>query len=168
MGMKQLYEAVNKLPQQLKESYGFLEPFDYSRYEAIEYPGYVYYPELSCIIMDGIEATWPKGTLDIDNPAHVNELKQRIMRRAAIGAIGIARWLEPGHRMICMVSRAVPKGFEWIPIEETRIYYKPEEMDLKNDPTLALLARCLFLFKRCEQVQVFPDAEEEPEFWEGN
>lgn len=168
MGVEVLHDLIRKMPERLKESYGFQDPFDYSKYESIEYPDYVYYPELSCIIMDGVEATWPKGTLDMDNPVHMEEVKERIRRRLTPGVIGIMRWLEPEHRMICITSGKAPDGFASVPVEETNLYYLPEEMDLRNDSALVLLAKCLFLVKRYEQVQIFPGTHEEPRFWEGN
>lgn len=168
MGAEIVETLVKALPRSLKERYGFEDPFDYSEYDAVKGPDYVYYPELSCIVMDGIEARWPKGTLDVNNPVHVQELRKRIKRRLNPNLIGTVRWLKPKNRMVCMFHSMVPNNFKWIPVDGTRIYYDPKEMDLRNDDAMALLAKCLFVGHRYKPVHVVPDMNEEPEFWEGN
>lgn len=173
MTMEKQYELFSQLPKEIHDSYGFQPPFDYSKYECVHMDGFDYYPELHCIVMDGINAEWEVGkddiqSVDINNPKHLNEIMDRIRARFLPDMYGIIR--EYKGRMNCQIRWGEPNHSDWPSIlaDGARLYYKPDEFDLANNQNMNLLARCLFVGKKYNQVQIVPYKDLPPNEWGGN
>lgn len=170
MTMEQRNELFAKLPKELREEYGFHEPFDYSKYECIHKDGFDYYPELHCIIVNDIVVWWQTEKddlceVDIDNPEHVNELLSRVKPRFSPSLVGIIYKNTKGRLMWLLQYHKPKDTLHKIPVDGTYVYYNPDDIDIENNNDMKLLAECMFIAVRYGVVEVFPYKNQKPEFW---
>lgn len=142
----------------------FNPAFDYSGYQCIHKDGYDYYPELHTIIVDDtIEVMWETGKpglceVDLENPKHLKELLDRGRVQMEPGFVGTIRpnGKDPS-KMSCSIGFTEQNApYKRIPVDGTWLYYLPEEYDLKGDLLLQTLAKCLFIGRRYDLVEVVP------------
>lgn len=170
MTMKQQHEYLEKLPQELREKYGFRDWFDFSKYECIHKNGFDYYPELDVIIVNNIPVHWQTGKedlceIDLDNPKHLKQLVERVRYRFYPNLVGVIYKNRKG-RLTCILQTEKPLNMPHkIPVDGTYVYYRPADIDVENDSNMKLLAECMFIAKRYDTFQIFPYKDEEPEFW---
>lgn len=172
MTMEQQYELFARLPKELHDKYGFGKPFDYSKYECIHKDGFDYYPELDCVLINTIPVVWETGTddlceVDINNPAHLDELMRRAGKRLSPELVGIIRMKENGD-MTCLMRWHKPEyPCSRIPVDGTYLYYESNDIDLANDGQMRLLAESMFIAKRYNTIHVIPYKGVDPGYWEG-
>lgn len=166
---------IKQLPQHLFEQY-FNKPFDYTNYKCIHTNEYDYYPELNCCIIDDVPVIWETNANDLQainlkNKKHLKEIKRRVQKRfvptLAVISIGNERMNCQLYKNDKLTQKFVQKKeLSYIPFENRAIYYNPNEIDLKNNTEMTLLAKCLFLAHQYKTICIIPYKDTEPEEWE--
>lgn len=167
---------IKQLPDHLYREY-FHEPFDYTPYECIHTDEYDYYPDLQCVIIDEVPVVWDSSTpyADPANPKHFAEMKRRVesQKQDLMNAV-LVRCLD--KKLECHRYNTDERTVKYvkerggltasIPFEEGDIYYNPDEIDLPNDPDMALLAKCLIIASKYDMIGILPEPDEDPEEWQ--
>ena len=172
---KTYLSLIKQLPKDLFDQY-FNPPFDYSPYECVHTNEYDYYPELNCVVINGIAIIWETDMNDVipinpENPEHLAELERRIERRF-VPKCAIVSIHEKTRKMNCQIhsdnerTRKLTQELRSVPFEEGDIYYDPDNIDLANNPEMLLLAKCLFTAKKYEAIGIIPYKDTEPRNWE--
>lgn len=153
MTRNEYIQALKQLPEDLKKKNGFREPFDYTPYKCIRTNKYDYYPELNCCIINQVPIQWigAKTAVNPENPEHYAFMKKLSDNclKTDIGIISISKHdgtmdCEPYRLLPCVKEHIRKKNLKKIPFENKMLYYDSKNIDLKNNPTMLLLAKCLF------------------------
>lgn len=176
MDRNEYNKLLAQLPEHLIKEYGFNPPFDYSKYKCIHTDEYDYYPELDCCIINGVPIAWTDNNSWVtpENPEILAGFKKLIERRnrKTIKVIYIHDKDTPikcCNHPACEphISYMKRKGCtSFMLIDNDKVYYNPDDIDLPNEPETLLLARCLLWAQSHRTIGLIPDINAPSDEWE--
>ena len=175
MTYQEYTQLLSQLPEHLRKEYGFNEPFDYSPYKCIHTDEYDYYPELDCCIINDIPIIWESGHpwVTPENPEILKGFKKFAGCNNTIKYMKAVELL-PNKKIECHspaqiephISNFKRKEYtSFVTINNEKIYYNPNNIDLANEPETIKLARCLFWAQEHESIGLAPNKQEPVEDW---
>lgn len=175
MNQTEYNRMLSQLPEHLIKEYGFNPPFDYSRYKCIHTSEYDYYPELDCCIIDDIPIVWTDGNpwVTPEKPEILAGFKRRITQ--TVKTIKVVYAKHKDCPISCYDHPACEPHISYMKrqgctsfmmLDNEKVYYNPNDIDLPNEPETITLVRCLFYAQNHESIGLIPNRSTPPDKWE--
>lgn len=174
MTRQEYNELLKQLPEHLFKKY-FNEPFDYSPYKCIHTDEYDYYPKLNCCIINDIPIVWESDNpwVTPENLEILKGFKELIKPRLKETIQTI--YVNPNDTITCCNYNNLKRNFQmmqkhgntsFITINDSKIWYNPNDIDLPNEPEIITLARCILWAQMHKTIGLAPNKTEPVIEWE--
>lgn len=176
MTRDQVNSYIRHVPAFIRQRTGLKELPDLSkeRCKKVYYGAgtYNYYPDIPGVLVGERLVMWETGKpdlmdVDVNNVEHFAEILDRGMSFLSDEIIGLADLDPDGRLKIRLIQSANwnPAYHGMVPIDGTKIFYRPENMDLSRDAARRVEAGALFLAKRYNRVFIIPYVDRKPKDW---
>lgn len=177
MTRESINRYIKSAPGFIKRGFELKELRDLSNepYELVSYENetYHYYPGIPGVLVGEKLVLWETDKDDVDkvdvhNPEHFAEILRRGRRlqynKDIIGVVNISR---SGRMNVSLTSHKYlkPDYSKSIQVDNTEIYYNPDDIDLENNGGWKIAAKALFLSKRYYREYIIPYKGVTPEEW---
>lgn len=176
MTREKINARLMAMPGFIRNRYGIHELPDLSNEvcEKVMYGNdiYDYYPGIPGVLVGSKLVMWETGTddvmkVDVHDPEHFAEILKRGRRLQYDDIAGVVDISRSGrmHMGIWFPRDVTPRYTGTIPIDNTVIYYDPDEIDLKHDGPRRAWAIGLFLAMRYGSEYIRPYKNTKPYEW---